>query len=419
MDVEILITSLGSNGEGIGSYEGLKIFVEGALPGERALVTIKEQKSNYAIGSLKYLNTQAPNRVQPLCPLFGSCGGCHIMHLAYDEQLNIKRTRVLESLKRIGHLDVAVERCIPSPSPLAYRNKIQLPVLFDNKGLKVGLYRRNTHEIIPISKCFIQCEAGEKILHEILPHLQDPSIRYILIRNALHTNEALIILVTTGQGKIKPFPHPIEVKGVVENRNPSDHNTILSNKWKTVSGRPYIYEELLGKRFKISAGSFFQVNTLQAENLYKMALLEATIQPTDTVIDAYCGVGTLSLFASDFAKKVIGIEEFAEATQNATENALINNVENCTFYAGKTEKVLETLPTPDVIFLNPPRKGCERKVLENQRASRIVYVSCDPATLARDLAILVQSGYKIEKVQPFDMFPQTMHVETLVKLIKY
>lgn len=418
MEIEILITSLGSSGEGIGSIDGMKVFVEGALPGELVKVKITEQKKNYAIGSLLNLNTKTPNRRDPVCPLFGTCGGCQIMHLSYEEQLNVKRGKVYDSLKRIGHLDVTVNPCLPSPKPLAYRNKIQLPTLYDNKGLKVGLYKRNTHEIIPVSKCYIQCEEGEKILHEILPYLNDPSIRYILIRNTIHTKEALVILVTSGKSQIKPFPCPPEVKGVVENINPTDRNTILSNRWKTIEGRSFIYEELLGKRFKISAGSFFQVNTLQAENLYKLALLEADIQRDEIVIDAYCGVGTLSLFASDYAKEVIGIEEFAEATQNATENAKLNQVTNATFYAGKTEHLLSKLPSPDVIFLNPPRKGCERSVLENIQSKRVIYVSCDPATLARDLAILVQQGYKIEKVQPFDMFPQTMHVETLVKLIK-
>lgn len=419
MDEEIVITALGSEGEGIGTLDGLKVFIEGALPGEKVSVAIQEKKKNYALGSLKFLHNSSPHRVTAPCPLFGQCGGCSIMHLRYEEQLRVKRARVQETLKRIGHLDVPVSPCIPSPSPLFYRNKIQMPLMWDGTKKTAGFYRKGSHDLIPVEKCLIQQVEGEKILQEILPHLQEVAVRYVLIRTAFHSQEALVILVTDGKNPIKPFPVPSSVKGVIENSHPASRNAILGRTWKTLQGRPYIYETLLGKKFKLSAGAFFQVNTAQAEQLYTAALQAAELTKDKTVIDAYCGVGTLALFASDLAKSVVGIEEYAEAIEDAKENATLNGISNCTFFAGKTEHLLQKMPTPDVLFLNPPRKGCDRAVLEHAAAKKIdtlIYVSCDPATLARDLAILVSLGYKITTVIPFDMFPQTMHVETLVAL---
>jgi 23S rRNA (uracil1939-C5)-methyltransferase len=419
MSQKIIITSLTSEGEGIGSSQGLKVFVEGALPGEEVEIEIVEKKKNYAKAKKLSLIKPSQSRITPPCSLFGECGGCQIMHLAYSEQLKEKKKRVSEALFRIGGLQVEVNECRASPTPFNYRNKIQLPLVWDMGRMKAGLYRKNTHEIIPIDECQIQSQAGNQLLQKILPHLTSKSLRTLLIRTGMNTNEALIVLVSDGTDSLEEIGVKLmqispEVKGVVENINPTSRNVILSDQWKVLAGRPYIYEKLGEKRFKISASAFFQVNSGQATALFQEAIRVADIQKNDTVLDAFCGVGTLALFASDYASEVIGTECVKAAIEDAKENAKLNGATNCTFKVGRAE---DNTTVADIIFLNPPRKGCEEKLLHfigTKRVKKVIYISCDPATLARDLKILSSYGYKIEVVQPFDMFPQTMHVETLV-----
>lgn len=425
-DPIIQITSLSSTGEGIGTLDGLKIFVEGALPKEAISAKIIHRKKRYAKGKLLSIFSSSPERTEPICPHFGICGGCQIMHLQYPAQLSLKRQRVIDSLTRIGGFtQINVLPCLPSPTSLGYRNKIQLPVLWDNEKKIIGMYRKQSHEIIPIDRCFIQCPQGEEILLQIKKRLNIPSVRYVLIRNAVFNDEALVILVTDGRfsDEIYEFSqelieaHPL-IKGVVENVNNRADNVILGNQFRTLAGRPYLIETLLDKKFKYSASAFFQVNPFQTEKLYAKALEYASIQSNETVLDAYCGVGTLALFSADKARHVYGIECVTPAIENAIDNAELNNISNCTFTCASIETIIGQF-NADTILLNPPRKGCCPLLLNElicQKPNKIVYISCDPATLARDLSIL-SSAYEIIAIQPFDMFPQTMHVETVVKLL--
>lgn len=421
----ITIHALSSMGEGIGTLpnDRLKIFVDGTLPQEKAEIEISELKKNYAKGRLISLATPSPDRISPPCPYFGQCGGCQIMHLSYPGQLQIKRERVIEALKRIGHLEYPqVRPCLPSPTSFNYRNKIQLPVKWTGTTKEIGLYRKESHDLIPIEHCLIQSQIGEEILTLLHQKLQQTSVRYILIRTAFFTQEALVIFITDGSqtqelehlGKELMKSHPF-IKGVLENVNQREDNIILGKSFKSLIGRPYIYEKLLGMTFKISPDAFFQINPLQTEHLYKTALEFANLNDQEIVVDAYCGVGTLALLAAPRAKQSIGIECVARAIEDAQTNASLNSSQNCTFYLGFAEKRLDLLKGADCIFLNPPRKGCSPDLLKVVNSKKIVYISCDPATLARDLALL-SSQYQIDAVQPLDMFPQTMHVETVVKL---
>ncbi|MCH9608767.1 MAG: 23S rRNA (uracil-C(5))-methyltransferase RlmCD [Chlamydiales bacterium] len=412
--MKITVHSLGSSGEGIGTLpDGLKVFIEGALPGEEVEISLIERKKNYGKGKLITLLSPSPSRQKPICPLFGRCGGCHIMHLNYKAQLAIKRQKVVDALERIGQIKhPPVAETLPSPMPLHYRNKIQLPVTHD----LIGLYQKRSHTIIDVPKCYIHCEPGEIIYKWCRKHLPRTGVRTLYIRSALFNEETVVIIVTDGSNDLLPFAQQLmgkypRVVGVVENINRSNTNVILGKRYHTLAGRPHFFEKICGKTFKITPPSFFQVNPWQAEVLFQKAIELASIQPEETVLDAYTGVGTLALFAADFAKEVIGIETVPSAIESACENAKLNRVTNCHFKVGeaKAENV-------DITLLNPPRKGCDQSLLKEIKSPKLIYISCDPATLARDLKKL--DHYRVESVQPIDLFPQTTHVETIVKLIK-
>ncbi len=416
----IKIQRLGIDGEGVGSLEGFTIFVEGALPTETAEIEITERRKTFGRAKLLQILSSSSHRVDPPCPLFGKCGGCQLMHLSYPQQLIAKQTRVQDALIRIGKLDAAVSPCIPSPQPLAYRNKIQLPV--SPQG-KLGLYAKNSHDLVEIDKCYIHCGLGEKVFQSLRP-LMTADVRHVLIKTAVHTNQVLIILVTKDAALQTALAEKImaampEIKGVVQNIQPDPTNTVLSKNYHLLAGQGHIEEILCGLTFKVSPASFFQVNPAQAQKLYQKTLEFAALTGAETVLDAYCGVGTLSLLLAQKAQHVIGVECVPEAIADAKENAQKNNIANVTFHAMAAEKL--SLPSLDVAVLNPPRKGCDKEFLlrlAELAPERIVYISCDPATLARDLSVLHERGYQIKEVQPFDMFPQTAHVETLVQLIR-
>jgi len=358
----MIIEDLTSDGEGVGSIEGKKVFVDGALPGEEVEIELTENRRRFAKAKLKTIVRRSPHRVDPICPLFGTCGGCQIMHLSYPEQLNWKRKRVKDALQRIGGLKVEVAECVPSPDQLGYRNKIHL-----HQG---GFHKRHSHEIVAVEKCYIQNELGEKYL---------PKTK--------HAHEAII---RTAGGEVL-----VEIDGVCN--------------------RPFIIEQLGELKFKIRPHDFFQVNPKQAYALYQKAIGNLQL---GKVLDAYCGVGTMSLFAAKRSEEVLGIEVVESAVESAKENARLNGIENAVFKCGKVEKLLPKLGRFDTIFLNPPRGGVEREGIETllkHPPERLIYISCDPATLARDLKLLGPK-FAIEEVTPFDMFPQTIHVETLVLL---
>ncbi|MBS0629294.1 MAG: class I SAM-dependent RNA methyltransferase [Verrucomicrobia bacterium] len=354
----MIIEDLTSSGEGVGSIEGKKVFVDGALPKEEVEVEVTENRKRFAKAKLLRIVRASPDRVDPICPLFGTCGGCQIMHLSYAEQLKWKRKRVQDALKRIGGLEIAVDECIPSPDQLGYRNKIHL-----HQG---GLHKRHSHEVVPVERCYIFNGTLEP---------------------AKNAHEAII---RTAQEELL-----VEIDGV--------------------SNRPFIIEQLGALKFKIGPRDFFQVNPKQAFQLFQRAV---QVAESGAMLDAYCGVGTLSLFAAQKGNKVLGIEVMESAVESARENAKLNGIENVAFKCGRVEKLLPKLGKFETIFLNPPRGGVEPEVIAALLQSppkRLIYISCDPATLARDLKAL-QPHFVIESVTPFDMFPQTIHVETLVNL---
>lgn len=422
--MELQIKRLGIYGEGVAHHEGYTLFVDGALPGETIEAEVYERRKNFGRAEIKNFITSSPFRQKPICPLFGKCGGCQLMHLDYEKQLEAKRQRVVDAFERIGKLsDIEVLSCRPSPLPLGYRNKIQLPI----KNSRLGLYAKNTHDVVPIKQCFIHSDLGEKVFSCLQKLLASAlGLKHALIKTALHTNQALVILVT--EQKESPWLKVLasqlmkevpEIKGVVQNVNSANSNTILSDSFHTLAGQGWIEEKLLGLTFRVSPSSFFQVNPLQAEQLYQKVASCCALQKKEKVLDAYCGVGTLSLILARQAKEVIGIEYSADAIEDANKNAAQNQITNATFICADVTQAISSLENIDVAVLNPPRKGCDPSFLENLvklQPKRLVYVSCDPATLARDLSILCEQGYQIDFAEPFDMFPQTAHVECLVQV---
>lgn len=349
--------------------------------------------------------------VKPACPLFGRCGGCQLMHLSYDEQLDWKRDRVVTAFQRAG-LTTDILPCEPSPQQLAYRNKIQLPY----QSGQLGLYAKNSHELVPIEHCPVHCPLGEKAFREVRRLLKQP-VRYVLIKTAVYSEQVLVTIVTHDNSDFTPFAKELmrampEIRGVVQNINNSPGNVILGDQFRTLAGEGAIEEKLLGLTFLVSPASFFQINSPQAEKLYQTALDWADLKGTETVLDAFCGVGTLSLIFARKAKEVIGVECVPQAIANAKENAIRNNIPNAHFHCARAEEF--SFQDCDLILLNPPRKGCDPRLLSRLHPRPLIYISCDPESLARDLALL--KGYRIERVQPFDMFPQTTHVECLVQL---
>jgi 23S rRNA (uracil1939-C5)-methyltransferase len=424
--LELTVKRLGIHGEGIGDTHGFTVFVDGALPGETVTVSIEEVKKNYARAKVLSYQSTSPHRVKAPCPVFGRCGGCQIMHLDYPQQLETKRQRIADAMERIGKIfETPVAPCVPSPNPFAYRNKIQLPVIVDER-VHMGLYAFNSHDLVEIEKCYIHCDLGEEAFQKIRALIRaspDPSLRHIVIKTAVRTNQVLVILVTQGEGAIslpetaeKILQAMPEIKGVVQNIHDSPSNVILGKTFRTLAGQPYIEDQICGLQFKVSPASFFQVNPAQAENLYLKALEYLAPQKDETVLDAYCGVGTLSLIIAPHVHKVIGVESVQQAIEDAEENAKKNHIKNASFVCADVEDFIATAPAIDAAILNPPRKGCEPQFLEklaDLKPRRIAYISCDPATLARDLSLLKGRGYTIANLQPFDMFPQTVHVETI------
>lgn len=438
--IDLSITGLGSGGEGIGAVDSFKVFVEGVLPGEVVRARLSTVKKSYGKAAVVDIIEPSINRVQPVCPVFGRCGGCQVMHLAYHAQLATKRQQVVDALARIGHLpDVDVATCCPSPNEIGYRNKVQTAVVGSRRSPVVGFYSKGSHDVIPIDRCYIHCSAGEEVFEEVQRQIKtvgiDPynektdkgTLRHIVIKSAINSGGVLVVLVTTGrqQRQVQALADAIiatspVVHGVVESVNRRKSNVILGSDFQTLAGKGTIQESIAGLTFTISPAAFFQVNTLQAEQLYRHAIALGNIAGK-RILDAYCGVGTLSCLVAGEAKNVVGIEVVPQAITDANANAALNHISNCQFICSTVEKVIDIADDIDTVFLNPPRKGCDPTVLETlirKGPEHIVYISCNPATLARDLAILNEGGYTIGTVTPFDMFPQTMHVESVVGLTK-
>lgn len=438
----ITISDLGTQGEGIGKIDGYAMFIKNTLPGETVKTLVVKANKNYGYGKAIEIINESPYRVKPLCNVAGRCGGCTLQHLDYTEQLKRKQNKVKQNIERIGGFNnVNVEETIGMDNPYNYRNKAQYPVNEDKNGINIGFYSLGSHKIVNFDDCLIGSKNNKDILNIIKTFMIDHNIssynestgkgivRHILIREGYYTNEIMVCLVVNSntfkykKQFIDYLSKIRNIKSIVINYNTVKSNVILGNKCETLWGNDYITDNIGDLRFRISPLAFFQVNPIQTHKLYSKALEFADLKGTETVIDAYCGIGTISLFLAQKAKKVYGIEIVPQAIENAIKNAKLNNIDNAEFFVGKSEDIVPKLykdrnVKPDIIVVDPPRKGCEESLLNlmiNMNPEKIVYVSCDSATLARDLKILCKTNkYKISKVQPVDMFPHSYHVETVV-----
>ncbi len=420
-------------GNGIATFEGIKVFVPHSAPGDFVQVKIKEKKRNYYVAEIKKILEPSPLRIEPPCPYFTECGGCDLQHIAYQSQLEIKKEFTIESLDRIAHIRFQNNLSISSSASFHYRNKTQYPLA--NRPTRVGYYKQLSHHVIDIDHCLIHPQIFDDLrnaIKELVIQAKEPiynevkhsgNLRHIVIRQGINTNEILITYVTRtpsiSEELYKHLPQKFtNIVGITQNINPEKTNRILGDKNKILFGNDYFYEQLLDKKFKISATAFFQVNTIQAENIVKK--LREFVGSAEQVLDLYCGVGVLSIMINDLAKKIYGIEVSKRAIKDANENLKINNINNVEYIAAPVEIVIRNYMNIDTVILDPPRKGCSENFLQNVirlRPKKIIYISCNPTTFARDMAILDQHNYRLEQFELFDMFPQTFHVESIAKII--
>ncbi len=443
---DLVITDMSEDGSGIGKFDGFTWFVKDAVIGDEITAKAVKVKKSYGYARLMNVITPSPDRVTPACPVAKRCGGCQLQAMSYEKQLGFKEDKLLNDLKRIGGFtDIPFGGMTGMDDPWRYRNKSQYPVGLDRDGdIVAGFYAGRTHEIIPGSDCLIGFEENREILEVILKYMRDwhvspydeasrhGLIRHVLIRKGYATGELMVCLVING----REIPHPGElIKGLCKldgmtsislNINTENTNVILGKDTIDLFGPGYITDVIGDIRYRISPNSFYQVNHVQTEKLYAQVLEYAHLTGDETVWDLYCGTGTISLFLARGARKVYGVEVVPDAIADARENARLNGIGNAEFFVGKAEEVLPEKfendgIAADVIVVDPPRKGCDAKCLDTilkMRPSRVVYVSCDPATLARDLKILCDGGYMLTKVRAFDMFPQTVHCESVSLLCR-
>ena len=444
-DYIMIIDNMGYEGEGVGKIDNFTVFVAGAIVGEKVKVKIVKVSKNFAFGKLLEIIEASPSRIEPICSIYKSCGGCNIQHMDYKAQLDFKTNRVIQVINRIGKLEeVIIHPTLGMESPYNYRNKVQLPVSNKNGVVNIGFYAARSHDIINMETCHIQDKVADVVVKLTRQWMKEFNIesyneekhqgilRHIMIRKGFKTGEVMVVLVTKG----KELPHKEEfitlitkkIQGlvsIIQNINNEKTNAILGTQCVTLWGKDTITDYIGEFKFEVSPLSFFQVNSVQTEVLYSKALEYANLSGGEVVLDAYCGTGTISLFLSQKAKKVYGVEIVPEAIENAKINAVENKVENTEFIVGEAEKVIPKLISEgvraDVVVVDPPRKGCEKSLLEaisSMKPRTIVYVSCDPGTLARDLGILDELGYRTIEIQPVDMFPQTAHVECVAVIEK-
>ena len=442
----VRIEDMSHDGEGVGKLQGFPLFVKDTVIGDLAEVKILKLKKNYGYARLEKLLEKSPDREEPRCPLARRCGGCQLQAMKYEKQLEFKYRKVVNNLERIGGLKgIQVFPVLGMEDPWRYRNKAQIPVGYDRDGkLIYGFYAGRTHVIIRQEDCLLGSEVNGEIMETVTAFMKQYGIsayreeshqgllRHVLIRRAWATGELMVCLIINGKDlpekeklveKLKKIPG---MKSISLNLNREKTNVILGKEQVNLFGPGYITDKIGEVSYHISPQSFFQVNPLQTKKLYETALEYAGLTGKEQVFDLYCGTGTISLFLAQKAAFVRGVEIVPAAVENARDNAALNGMENTEFYVGKAEEVLPRLyreenVRADVIVVDPPRKGCEESLLETMvkmEPSRIVYVSCDSATLARDLKYLSANGYTVEKVQPVDMFPMTVGVECVCRLSK-
>lgn len=441
----VTIDNMGYEGEGVGKIAGFTVFVAGAIIGEKVLIKIVKTSKNFAFGKLLEVIEKSISRVEPVCSIYKSCGGCNLQHIDYEAQLEFKTNRVIQVINRIGKLEeVTVHPTLGMESPYNYRNKVQLPSSNKNGEVKIGFYAARSHDIINMENCYIQDSVADIVVKLTRLWIKEFNIqcyneenqqgilRHVMIRKGSKTGQVMVVLVTNG----KSLPYKEEfisivtkkIKGIVsviQNINSEKTNVILGETCITLWGKDTITDYIGEFKFEVSPLSFFQVNSVQTEVLYDKVLEYANLSDGEVVLDAYCGTGTISLFLSQKAKKVYGVEIVPQAIENAKINAKVNNVENTEFLVGEAEVIIPELINDgviaDLVVVDPPRKGCDKTLLEaisHMGPKTIIYVSCDPGTLARDLGILNELGYITKEIQPVDMFPQTAHVECVARIEK-
>lgn len=452
--IELFIEDIGVNGEGIGKSDGFTFFIKDTVPGDRVAAKVVKVKKSYGYGKLIEVLSPSEDRVAARCPVARQCGGCTLQEMSYPAQLRFKERLVKNDLMRLGGFSEEVLREITAPiigmeEPYRYRNKAQFPVGYvhdrdHRRMLTAGFFAARTHSLIPVEDCLLGIEENERILRYLLRWMEEEDnppydeatgmgcVRHVLIRKGFRTGEILVCLVVNeairGGDALQDMAKEIPgIKGIAINYNRERTNVILGKQTTLLWGQPRIRDKIGSVCFEISPESFFQVNPVQTEQLYNKALEYAGLTGCETVWDLYCGIGTISLFLAKRAKAVYGVEVVPQAVEDAKRNAMLNGMENTTFFSGRAEELMPklasdgTIPQPDVIVVDPPRKGCDSTLLETMceaAPQRIVYISCDPATLARDLRTLTDAGYELRAVTPVDMFPQTRHVETVCILSK-
>jgi 23S rRNA (uracil1939-C5)-methyltransferase len=442
-EIKLNIEAMTSEGSAVSHWEGMAVFVRGAVPGDEILAHIIKVSKSYAIGIIKEIISPSPSRIESDCPVSDKCGGCSLRNMTYDEELKYKKSRVEDAIKRIGHLDIPVMDIIGADEINHYRNKAQYPVLIENGGLMAGFYAYKSHRIIPCDSCHLQQREFDDCLEAFAKWVKKAGItsydektgrgllRHIYLRKAVETGEIMACAVINGnmlpqkELLIEELEKVSGVKSICFNVNKSKSNVILGSKTEVIWGSETITDILLGKKFEISPESFYQVNHAQCEKLYSKAIEYAALNGEQTLVDLYCGAGTIGLSMAEKAKQVIGIEIVPDAIKNAKQNAKINGISNAQFICADALEGAKQLQArgikTDVVVLDPPRKGCDKAlfdVISLLSPERIVYVSCDSATLARDLAILDEKGYKALEITPVDMFPRTTHVENVVLIKK-
>ena len=440
------IVDIGQGGVGIGKFEGFTVFVDGGLIEDKIKVKITKSKKNYAVGDIVEIIEPSPFRVERKCSKeLKECGGCQIQELDYKEQLKIKTNEVKQVISRIGKLDdVVIHDALGMEDPFRYRNKAQFPIQKVDGVPVIGFYKKKSHDIIPTDQCIIQHDVNDKIIKIIKTYIRAYKVsvydekthtgvlRHLVTKVGFTTKEVMVVLVANG----RKLPYLNELasvlkenipgfKTLVVNVNREKTNVILGQENRIIYGDGKINDNIGDLVFEISPLSFFQVNPVQTEVLYNKALEYANLGENDTVFDIYCGIGTISLFLAQKAKKVYGIEIVEEAIKDAKRNAEINKLDNVEFYVGKAEEVVPKMykqgKRANVVVVDPPRKGCDEKVLDtivSMQPDRVIYVSCNPSTLARDLNYLNEKGYKCKEVQPVDMFPHSVHIENVALIVK-
>ncbi len=442
--ITLEITAIASQGSGIGRCDTMAIFVPASAVGDVLEVRIVKVDKNCAYGRIEKIITPSPDRIASDCPAFPQCGGCDFRHISYEAECKAKCLRVADAMKRIGGVDIAPEEYICAPSPDRYRNKAQLPYAMTKNGAVFGFYAERSHRVVPCSDCLLQPEHFSRIASAAAKFFEESGnepydeltgkgrVRHLFMRTSQSTGETVVCVVVNGNG-LKNEPEFVEavrsaydkVSGVIININRENTNVILGSKSRTAWGSDTITDRLCGMDFAISVKSFFQVNRVQAEQLYLKAAQYAELTGSETLLDLYCGTGTIGLSMANNVRQLIGVEIIPEAIENADKNAQRNGISNARFICADAAKAAEQLRKegikPDVIILDPPRKGCAEELIgtvSHMSPDRIVYISCDPATLARDIKRFSEYGYEVKRLAAADLFPRTRHVESVCLLTR-